>query len=198
MTDYPDNVCVHGNGFVQVSLGGDPHETRLHVWHPRLTTLCQRVNTQTHNHRFGFHSAVLRGAVRQEELSVYPNDDGGWSMWTAGPDRLPTGNRPLLRQPGRFGVRLGTSFVVHAGRSYDMPPRMFHRTTPMTSVAVTLMTKTEVLPADEFQASVLCGADLEPDQAYDRSQIPWPELERMLTSCLESTPFEGLTPWAPR
>ena len=32
MGKYPDNVCVHGNGFVQISLSASKRsETRLHI-----------------------------------------------------------------------------------------------------------------------------------------------------------------------
>lgn len=199
MNGYPDNVCVHGNGFVQISLGGNPHETRIHVWHKDLPD-CQHVNTATHDHRFGFNSTVLRGVVEQEELAVvrgpFAGKAGRWTKWTAGKERLATGNRPLVKQDGLHHVEIAKHFARGAGHSYSMPERMFHRTTPLTDIAVTLMTKTAVLPTDRFQASVLCHSDREPDQEFDRFQIPFDELEPILIDALVGTPFEGLRPWA--
>jgi len=171
--DYPKNVCVHGNGFVQIVLSGDPHETRLHIWHPALTARTQTVNTKTHNHRFGFHSAVLRGSVLQTRLDVQPSN-GPWTKWVAGPDRLPTGNRALVKQPGKFTVTIPLIYPVSVLCTYKMSPGDFHRTTPITDIAVTLMTKTKIIPATVFQASVLCRDGLEPDQEYDRSSILLP------------------------
>ncbi len=197
MNGYPDNVCVHGNGFVQVSLGGDPHETRVHVWHPGLPD-CQHVNTQTHNHRFGFTSIVLRGAVRQEVLLVRPNNDDAdaWTMWTAGEHRLPTGNRPLVQLSGRYSVGCSVDLYVHEGSSYSMAPSDFHRTTPVgDGVAVTLMTKTRVWPTDEFQASVMCREGSKPDQDYDRFQLPFDRLDAIIKDALIGTPFEGVRLW---
>lgn len=204
---YPDNVCVHGNGFVQVSLGGDPHETRVHVWHPELPD-CQHVNTQTHNHRFGFTSTVLRGTVHQEELAVesldcvprlgaQTRDDGkGWTLWTAGEDRLPTGNRPLVQQPGRYGVDCRHDFYIFEGQSYSMAPGEFHRTIPaLDGLVVTLLTKTRVWPTDDFQASVMCREGSQPDQEYDRFQVPWSDLARIITDALKGTPFDGVPLW---
>jgi hypothetical protein len=197
MTEYPSNVCVHGNGFVQVSLGGDPHETRIHVWHPSLPSRTQKVNTSTHNHRFGFTSTVLRGTVMQQELRIYFDaKHGTWTKWTAGEDRLPTGNRELVKQYGAFRVEELEPFQISAGGSYSMGPVFFHRTVPVTPVAVTLMTKTKVIPANIFQASVLCHWHSEPDQEYSRFQMPWPGLEAILMECLRGTPFDGEQPWA--
>lgn len=199
MNGYPSNVCVHGNGFVQVSLGGQP-ETRIHIWHRDLPD-CQHVNTATHNHRFGFFSSVLKGSVVQEELSVlrqysvpttFTDRVTPWELWTAGPQRLPTGNRPLVKQEGLYTVGVFNTKYVSRSLSYSMEARNFHRTTPQTDVAVTLMTKTAVLKSSEFQASVLCKQGLEPDQEFDRFQLRWPELSAIITDALQCTPFQDV------
>lgn len=198
MSEYPANVCVHGNGFVQISLGGMP-ETRIHIWHKDLPD-CQHVNTQVHDHRFGFVSTVLRGVQVNNLIETFfcflpENVDQEWEKWTAAPGRLITGNRPLVKQPGTFGLQSVGESEYHPGEAYNMVPRVYHVTKPGAPITVTLMTKTHIIPEEEFQASVLCRKGQEPDQEFDRFQVPWLELRDIMTDALDETPFKGLQPW---
>ena len=192
---YPENVCVHGNGFVQISLGGTP-ETRIHIWAPRLAEITQNVNTQWHNHRFGFVSTVLRGRMKNQLMEFnmvgrHPSPFNGptYHRWEAKGDRLPSGNRPLVRKPWNYRMEPSAEHVVEAGQSYHMSPIAYHRTVPMTPYVTTLMTKCQVIPIEEFTASVMCKHGQEPDQDFDRFQIPWDELRQMISDGLDGTPF---------
>lgn len=191
--DYPDNVYVHGNGFIQVSLGGAP-ETRLHIWPRSLVGQCQKTNTQWHNHRFGFMSTVVSGILANtwalfEEVPA-SDPTGDWDRWEATGERGPLGNRPLMRQPGFFSKRLDCTDTINVSSSYVMWPVKYHRSEPVTEFAVTLMTKTEEYPADVFQASIMCAGGTEPDNTWDRRAIPFDRLnQQYIVPALAGTPF---------
>jgi hypothetical protein len=189
---YPENVRVHGNGFIQIDLGGSP-ETRIHIWTEGLKRLTQNVNTQWHNHRFGFVSAVLRGCLRQEEMKFHVQDGGDWRKWQVVGARTGTGNRRLAVQPDSYIMDLETVLMVTAGEVYSMRPRLYHRSVPWSKTVVTLFTKTQVIPDDKYQASVFCKAGLEPDQKYDRRQIPFYDLlHEHIIPALKGTPLEKM------
>lgn len=202
--DYPSNVCVHGNGFAQIALAkgfrGSERETRIHVWHPALKELTQKVNTQIHNHRFGFVSTVMRGVAKHIEiLPRFAQDcDIGdvYHQWRATGDRLPTGNRALERVSNQlWTLRRMSPVMIRPFGSYAMRPGDFHTTVSETPILVTLMTKTVVHPTEHLQASVFCRKGTEPDQDFDRFQIPWEDLRSMLRLALDGTPFEGEELW---
>ena len=196
---YPPNVIVHGNGFVQIKIAEGPYEreTRLHIWHPELTELTQNVNTQIHDHRFGFVSTVLKGIQEnigiQDDLGLANVESNRYRRWFAKGDRLSTGNRPLVCSPCSYTVLKIVSHYYTPGQSYIMKPKIFHLTNPITEVVVTLMNKTVVLP--DHEASVFCKVGQEPDQDFDRRQIPWEHLETLIKGCLEDTPFENVEVW---
>lgn len=203
---YPENVYVHGNGFVQIKLMDDgaglnrEREARIHIWHPSLMKLTQNVNTRIHNHRFGFISTVLRGSLDNYEViwwvKASPLADDTYEWWIARDDRLATGNRPLVQyRDGWFGVRLMAPTTVEQGESYVVEPKIWHYTEPLTEYVVTLMTKTHVIPESEFKASVFCRVGRQPDQTFDRRQIPWGNLEKLIRAALEGTPFETTDLW---
>lgn len=196
MNSYPTNVCVHGNGFIQISLGG-LRETRIHIWDDELMELTQKVNTQWHDHRFGFSSTVLRGALRQQEIDFFPvfsAERDSWSRWQATGERQANGNRPLVKQPRHYRRSIRNQFVVAQGSSYSMPSREIHRSIPLVSPTVTLFTKTQVLPEDDWMASVYCPRGHQPDQEYDRFQIPFDKLLRHhIWPALRGTPLESVT-----
>ena len=192
---YPENVYVHGNGFVQIDLGGRP-ETRVHIWTRGLWQLCQNVNTQIHDHRFGFVSAVLKGALVNQLIEPFPDLNGHYRKWQAEGERTETGNRRLAPIGNLHTLRpLAPDHVVGAGNIYSMPPAMFHRSLPLTPHVVTLMTKTLVIPEDQFQASIMCEAAKEPDQAWDRRSMPWTQLmHEHILPALAGTPFDVQDP----
>jgi len=198
--NYPSNVVVHGNGFVQIVLADGPYEreTRLHIWHPELTELTQNVNTQIHDHRFGFVATVLKGEQHNTQVSwrkgVARIEPHNYRRWFASGERLDTGNRPLVCDEFPYEVMNKRIYFIGAEESYTMYPRNFHVTKPGTDVVVTLMNKTIVLT--DYKASVFCKWGQEPDQEFDRRQIPWDHLETLIKGCLKETPFENERLWA--
>lgn len=188
---YPDNVYVHGNGFVQIDLGGQP-EHRIHIWTRGLFQQAQNVNTQIHDHRFGFVSSVVKGALVNQSIEPFPDANGRYRKWQAEGERAETGQRRLVPVGGLHSIMpLGPDHVVAAGNIYAMPPKMFHRSIPLTPFVVTLMSKSAVIPTEEFQASVMCEAAKEPDQTWDRRSIPWMQLlSEHITPALAGTPYD--------
>lgn len=193
---YPSNVNVHGNGFIQIDLGGSP-ETRIHIWDQKLKYMCQKVNTDHHNHRFGFVSLILHGQIEQHELMFsrvadedFLSDAPRWTRWEADGNRTATGNRMLVERPGDFVLMNRTALPQIEGNFYIMPPVDYHHTELLSERAVTLLTKTVVLPEDEFQASIMCLKGSQPDQSYNRYQIPWDQLlSEHIQPALAKTPF---------
>lgn len=192
MNSYPKNVSVHGNGFIQISLGGRL-ESRIHIFDYRLYEMTKEVNTRIHNHRFAFTSTCLKGTFLNHVYSFEERDKerGSWREWRAqaGP-RNKTGNRQLVLQLGAFVRKTQLSHKITRGQQYFTPTHLFHESEPTSDVVVTLITKTEVLPENSFQASVMCKLGTEP-QDWDRFSIPWEELlHEYILPALEGTPFE--------
>lgn len=192
---YPTNVCVHGNGFIQISLGGQPLETRIHIFDKRLEKLCQQVNTRFHNHRFGFVSTVLFGQISNETLEFVRDERGEWVEWKATGSRMACGNRMLMQQDGFHRMKSGGQYLVHNTQSYMQDSREYHISHLLSDVAVTLMVKTEVLPVEDFMASVMCRRQQKPDTLFNRYQIPWPVLrDSYINPALAETPFGWAKP----
>jgi hypothetical protein len=156
---------VHGNGFIQLDL---LEHMRLHVWgDPRIPR--QASPSPIHDHRFGFISYVLRGAITNAE---YIPVVGGQAFreW-----------RPVPRD-GEDTVLTKTDTVAHfvealtqipAGRMYGMDPGRIHDSRPH-GVTITVMAKTVIEP--QYQPRVYLPEGQEPDNDFNRNTAAPQEL----------------------
>jgi hypothetical protein len=140
----------HGIGVMQAYLHEGDHETRVHIWHPHLV-LPQFTpeNGLVHDHRFGFTSFVMLGAIYDEEWDLEEDNGGEWQVHTT------QNARSFREQHGeqygahtdinpedarRYTVRR-TGQWHQQGKSYDIEAREFHMTR-VQELTVTLVIKT--------------------------------------------------------
>lgn len=117
-----------GLGFIQMKLD----ETwRMHVWVPDWPTI-PGAEDELHDHRYGFQSHVLAGALEHELFAlgmVYRlafSDAQELVEVTCQPGQLDT---PVVAGHV-FPEHMG-SFRVEAGQSYALGPHAFHRSRPV-------------------------------------------------------------------
>lgn len=171
---YPHDICVHGNGFIQVPWQGRPG-VRVHIWHPELAAQRQTVSTTIHDHRWNFRSLVLYGHLVNRRYVVSPSEHGAYDVYRADGPRLPNGNRYLARVGSVSVTQKGPDYY-RAGSTYSMRAGEFHETLPSRpgDLLVTAMTKVAIV---RRTCRVLCRRDEEPDQDFSRYQVPWSEVE---------------------
>lgn len=171
---------IHGNGFIQL----DVSDQRLHIWHPNLPR--QEVPTQIHNHRFGFVSQVLLG----RQLNIC------YDVWYQ--NELKAGTHLVYQVQTREGedtilvpmadlyctINIRYSQVIPQGYAYQFSPLDYHESAPLEHTA-TLMTKT--ISINEFNPTILCRKDQEPDNNFQRYEQPqdliWEIVEETLKKC---------------
>jgi hypothetical protein len=142
-----------------------------------------------HDHRFGFESTVLCGQQINHVYAVppYPWSYSAPAYWGYKHEgaRLPSGNRPWIRQPNAVCLVEVYEEVVNAGETYLMLPYIQHRTEPGgDGVVVTLMRKTR---EGDAGATSWCRVGVEPDTDFDRFQWEDDDLWEIVTEALRHT-----------
>ena len=140
----------HGVGMYQAYLHEGDEEVRVHVWHPDLVLPGFNVtNGIMHDHRFGFRSYVMLGAIYNEVWTGEPDAGGDWIHYAC------VNAREAKERGGTFHEHLGRADEYlwkytregqwhEAGTMYDFPPREFHYSKP-NGLTVTLVVKTSVV-----------------------------------------------------
>ena len=163
----------HGVGMYQAYLHEGDEEVRIHIWAPSLVLPGFDVtNGIMHDHRFGFKSYVLHGAIYNERWEGEKDPDGEWVHYAC------VNAREAKERGGTFHETLGRADHCSwkyersgrwhsAGSSYCFPPREFHYS-KVDELTVTLVVKTTVV--DGF-ARILAKRGVELIHAFDHSRI---------------------------
>lgn len=179
-TPTPEQISLHGLGFIQVKL---PANRRLHVWHPDLPRRRCFAWSAIHNHRFGFRSTVLVGHQVNRRFNVVEamGQDATYHRISHDGPRGPSGGR-ISFVAGYANAEAMPDEVYGPGESYEMPVLQYHET-PNTGVVVTLMEK---LAEGEIHASTLIEQTQAFDQTFDRFQWPEDRLWQIVVQALRS------------
>jgi hypothetical protein len=156
-----ENIRVHGNGFIQIDIPDG--RARVHVFgHPLIPR--QLSPTPIHDHRFGFHSAVLRGCLVNVDWKFHGIGRAHTHVvWEARPNEGEDTSLVSLHRSGWVDpVRTRT---ICARESYIVNPREFHETFA-NEPTVTVMTKTGEVP--DHRPRVLCRVGQTPDNSFTR------------------------------
>lgn len=159
----------HGNGFVQLYLNS---ETRIHIWHPDLPPLRDN-NSMIHNHRFKLFSNILFGEI--EHITYDSLEDS----------ESPTHNIILIEgasksRKANFKVQGSAEIIerhryrLSKGSSYNFNAGLFHTSTPVSDIAVTLMQKEDDPSVEWASLATLMGA-VEPTHAFTPATQPTQE-----------------------
>lgn len=143
----------HGIGVLQAYLHEGDHETRVHVWHPDLVLPeFTPENGLVHDHRFGFTSFVMHGAIYDEAWELEVDNGGEWQIHTT------QNARSFKEQTGeqygahtdikpedarRYSLRREGHWH-EAGQKYQIEPREFHMTR-VQDLTVTVVVKTSLV-----------------------------------------------------
>lgn len=174
-----DTISLHGLGFIQVKLGG---KQRMHVWHPDLPRRLCFEHSAIHDHRFSFTSRVLVGEMINVIYSDLQESPTHIAYLHEG-ERSARGNRGW-DEDYRCSLEETGRETVEAGRLYNMPAYVFHKTVPGGDGRVaTLMTKTW---EGTKGAHSLCEIGVTPDADFDRKCLHPRSLWEIVTEVLGS------------
>lgn len=120
-----------GLGFIQLKLS---ENQRLHFWHDRLKPNSGH-EEEAHNHRYDFHSTVLKGELLDELWQFHSDPHGEWNMWRVSCQPGDSGDAAII---GRVGITSITPRRIATNQTYFMPETCFHRTFPQGSVVTCL------------------------------------------------------------
>ena len=156
---------VHGNGFIQLDL---TDRVRAHFWGlkeiPRQT-----VSTQIHDHKFGFTSHVLKGALRQFEYRIVPEPDGFSSRYQPHIARMrhqaDTALEPFCKP---INLTPANSFDIFAGQHYAMTTDAIHETVPLMPTVSVIRKDAPTLAQGGHAPLVYVPVGLIPDGDFDR------------------------------
>lgn len=158
---------VHGNGFLQLDLSDN---ARLHIWGhaaiPRQTT-----PTPIHDHRFGFASLILKGAMTNclyemmEPNDVYKMKATHLEHSAMVRDRQDT----ILVSTGRLVHLASRGAITYLpGDSYSMRIGEIHESV-VTQPTVTVILKVGLtLAQGGAPPSIFVPLDMEPDNTFHR------------------------------
>lgn len=158
---------VHGNGFVQLDL---TERRRLHVWGDhRIPRQC--VPSTIHDHTFSFQSRVYVGQVIHRAMSIYPDPSGAFEMYQAvcnhGED-----TRLNKRPSWRCNVLITEERLLRAGDVYTFQARKFHETVAPWPCVTVIDKDGPTLAQGGPNPNVLVPFGLDPDNTFDRYQVP--------------------------
>lgn len=156
----------HGNGFTQLYLSDD---TRLHVWHPALPPL-RDDSAMVHDHRFDLSSEILLGKIEHVTFNSLPESNN------------PSHNVIVIEGASKSGEsnfkNIGTTelaprhrYIFAKGSSYDFRGGLFHTSSPVNDIAVTLMTKTNNPFVEWARMATVIGTD-SPTHAFTPATQP--------------------------
>lgn len=179
-TPTKETISLHGLGFIQLVLGGNQ---RMHVWHPDLPRRNCYEHSAIHNHRFSFHSRVLKGVQVNQRCNIEIVRPG------EGSHVLISHNGPRSEKGGRLSYPVADVNIYErgiesyeAGTDYFMPAGEYHHT-PNKGIVVTVMTKLEEMP---IHANSTCKRGVEFHYDFDRFQLSPDELYAFVIDALRS------------
>lgn len=169
---------VHGNGFIQLNLS---ETVRLHVWgHPDIPR--QKTDTPIHDHRFGFHSVVLRGMMCNVSYHVYW-DEHSWTHFPYEAKTRQGEDTVLVPCNTTHGSRLVSKKSLYTpGQSYAMNPGDVHESIP-NGLTVTLVSKHGIDGVRTPRVYVPVGT--KPDNTFNRYDFPENDLWKIITKALQ-------------
>lgn len=122
----------HGIGVIQKYMG----DRRVHVWHQDSVKI--HLEGGIHNHRYDLTSTVVAGALKQEEWFPTLNEHGFWRRWIHN-------NESKVPVPTDEYFDLDPwSMVITTGHRYLYPRTGYHRTVPISEIAITVVDREEV------------------------------------------------------
>lgn len=163
---------VHGNGFVQLDL---TPTMRLHIWGDQRIPQ-QATPSPIHNHRFGFVSYVLVGALRNMVYRPVPLmlGESGAVIFDEYTPEPRDGEDTVLRATGNgYVLDTDSDVLVRAGESYTLGPGKIHDSQP-EGLTVTVIVKTVIVP--QLPPSVFLPVGAVPDNTFNRNTAAPPEL----------------------
>lgn len=156
---------VHGNGFIQLDLEWGE---RLNYWgHPGIPR--QIMSSQIHNHRFGFVSFVLLGALVNQHWTVIENQVEWQPTHDAFKPQVREGeDTELIRVASVYAAPAHTRMQhVQTGGHYRMRAGQYHETF-VNQPTITRMVKQEIT---EEPVRVLLPLGVKPDNRFIRHEV---------------------------
>lgn len=124
----------HGTGMLQAyTPKGD---ARVHIWHPDLLVPGIVTSGSMHNHRYGFHSEVLVGAIVHTFIDVCQTKYGAHQLWLC-PLEGAKGVDCPLEPAERVVLQMHEDEVYHADDGYVIRKGEYHWARPAGGLAVT-------------------------------------------------------------
>lgn len=143
----------HGIGVLQAYLHEGDHETRVHIWHPNLVLPeFTPENGLVHDHRFGFSSFVMLGAIYDEDWDLQEDLHGRWQVHTTQNARSfkeETGEQygahtNIQAEDARRYTLVRSGTWHEAGQRYEIEPRTYHMT-KVDDLTVTIVVKSSLV-----------------------------------------------------
>ena len=176
----------HGVGMYQAYLHEGDEEVRVHIWHPDLILPGFNENNGImHDHRFGFTSYVLLGAIFNEVWDGEIDPGGDWVHYACinareAKERGGTYHEPLGRADGNFWSYRREGQWYNAGTHYRFEPRIFHYSKAQ-GLTITLVVKTHVV---DGYARILARRDVPLVHAFEHGNDVRPEYVKLAASML--------------
>lgn len=179
-TPTKETISLHGLGFIQLVLGG---RQRMHVWHPDLPRRDCYEHSAVHNHRFDFHSLVLKGVqINQRcELEIVKPGEGTHQLISHNGPRSDKGGR-LSYPVADVNVYMEDVETYKPGDEYHMPAYGYHHT-PCEGIVVTLLTKYD---EGTIHANSVCARGVDFHFDFDRFQLSPEQLYAYVVDALKS------------
>lgn len=126
-----------GLGFIQIKVN---ERERYHFYHPELMPIMPE--EEGHNHRYDFRSYVLKGCLRQEIYSVYPNEvDPNWHVLSVSCDP----DKPAPDDAKGCNPSIALLSDTYAGSDYEILKDTFHKVLPAREPTVTFLRRGPVV-----------------------------------------------------
>ena len=126
-----------GLGFIQIKVN---ESERYHFYHPELNSIMPE--EEGHNHRYDFRSYVLKGCLRQEIYSVYPNEvNPNWRILSVSCDS----NKKAPDDSSGCNPSIGLFANTHAGSDYEILKDTFHKVLPVREPTITFLRRGPVV-----------------------------------------------------
>lgn len=130
-----------GLGFIQLKLS---RAHRLHFWVPEWPVIPGAFD-ELHNHRYDFHSSVLKGSLAQKVYSIGPiktsGDHEDWEVIQVGCSSKEESEPQVI---GYTMPHLVLEHRICAGQDYFLSQRAFHVANPCDDTTITLVKPGEV------------------------------------------------------
>ena len=143
----------HGNGFAQWYLS---ERVRLHLWDLRLKGemdakfgIPPHHNSTVHDHTWDMHSTILMGTLNHKIYGIVDDDpEPLLASYDADYWEIDKGaDGSSFKKGAQHRVQVIHAFNMNEGSSYFQQRRTFHESSPLGSVVVTLMRKSNDLPS---------------------------------------------------